>query len=122
MLSKPVKEGYAIRFKLPEECGHSGYWVRCIYRYDKKKEKYALQMKLFREDIGDECNVDTQEIDARYVVGTRETIEDNIRVLIEYGALSNFFEKYIKKYEYTYKCFDYGNSFYENEILIQKDE
>lgn len=119
---RPIKEGYTIRFKLPEECGHSGYFVRCTYKYDKREEKYSLQMKLFREDVGDEFKIESQEIDTQYISGTRENIEDNIRVIVEYAALSGFFEEYIQKYEYTYKCFDYGNSFYENEILIQEDE
>lgn len=32
--------------------------------------------------------------------------------------MNGYFDKYIQKYEYTYKCFDKGNDFFEEEALI----
>lgn len=119
---KPIREGYSIRFHLPEEIGHEGYSVRCIYKYKKREEKYALQMWLMRDDIGDEFKIDAQEIDTQYISGTRESIEQNIVRIVEHASLCGFFEDYIQKYEYTYDCFDYGNSHYENEILKSSKE
>lgn len=114
---RAIREGYVVRFNLPEECGYTGYSVKCIYKYKKKKEKYSLQMRLVHEDFDDEFKIDSQEIDTQYIPGTRESIESNIARIVEYAALSGFFDEYVKKFEYTYKCFDKGNDFFEKERL-----
>lgn len=109
MLSK-IREGYTIRIALPEECGHEGYYVKCTYKYNKRKEKYLLSMWLLRDDIDDTFKIDSQEIDTQYITSTKENIEDDICRIVEYASLSGFFEDYIARYEYTYKCFDLGDS------------
>ena len=43
----------------------------------------------------------------------------NIRRIVEYASMSGYFDEYIEKYEYTYKCFDKGNDFFEKESLKQ---
>ena len=35
--------------------------------------------------------------------------------MIEDASLSGYFEKYIERYEYTYKCFNRGNELFELE-------
>lgn len=114
---RAIREGYVVRFNLPEECGYAGYSVKCIYKYRKNKQKYSLQMRLVHEDFDDEFKIDSQEIDTQYIPGTRESIESNISRIVEYAASSGFFDEYIKKFEYTYKCFDRGNDFFEKEQL-----
>lgn len=99
---------------LPEECGHAGYSVDCSYSFDKDQEQYLLSMELFRNDIGDK-----QAIDKQYINGDEATIESNIRRIVEYASMSGYFDEYIEKYEYTYKCFDKGNDFFEKESLKQ---
>ncbi len=114
---RTIREGYVVRFNLPEECGYTGYSVKCIYKYKKKKQKYLLQMWLIHKDFSDEFKIDSQEIDTQYISGTKENIEDNITRIVEYAALSGFFDKYVKRFEYTYQCFDKGNEFFEEEQL-----
>lgn len=106
----------------PEECGYGGYSVKCTYRYDKKKEKYFLSMWMNREDIEDDFRIDAQEIDAQYIPGTIETIEENICRIVDYMCLSGRLEPYIQRYEYTYRCFDYGSSYYESRHLKNPEE
>lgn len=114
---KPIREGYTIRIKLPEECGYEGYSVKCIYKYHKKKEKYLLSMWLKRDDINEDFKIDSQEIDTQYISGTQETIEENICRIVEQASLSGYFDHYIERYEYTNKCFERGNELFELERL-----
>lgn len=104
-----------ITIDLPEECGHKGYSVDCSYSFDKEKKQYLVSMELFRNDIRDK-----QSIDSQYIDGDEISIEYKIRHIVEYASMSDYFEKYIQKYEYTYKCFDRGNEFFEEEA-IHKD-
>lgn len=118
---KKIREGYTIRIQLPEECGYKGYSVKCTYKYNKKLNKYTLDMWLMQDDMDDEFQIRSQEIDKQPISGSRDTIEDNICKIVEYASLSGYFDEYIKRFEYTYQCFDKGNEFYESEnILHQK--
>lgn len=112
-MSKVTREGYTIRIQLPTECGE--YSVKCTYKYNKFKEKYLLDMWLMRNDIHDEFQIRSQRIDKQYISGTKETIEDNICRIVEHASLSGYFDEFIKNFEYTYKCFDKGNEYFELE-------
>lgn len=117
---KYTYHGETIEIRLPEECGHRGYSVKCTYRYDKKIEKYRLSMWLHRKDIDDDFKIDSQEIDTQYIRGTKQTICENIYRIVLDGSLSNFFEPYIKRFEYTYDCFAKGDDMYEKERFNNK--
>lgn len=108
-------KGSIIEIKIPTEQGV--YAVECRYIYDKTKDKYALSMWLKRNNIDDKFKIDSQEIDIQYIDGTRETIKHNICRIVEQANISRFFEPYIKRFEYTYKCFDKGNEYFEQERL-----
>lgn len=110
-------KGYSMEVKLPE----SDYLVLSQYKFDKDKDKYLLSMWLKRNDIDDTFKIDSQEIDTQYVSGNKDTIRDNIIKIIEQAYYSNFFDYYIERFEYTYKCFDKGNNFYETERLSKSD-
>lgn len=116
------RKGYTIEINLPKECGYSGYIVVCTYKYNKQIDKYSLEMELKYKDIGDSFRIDRQEIDTQYISGTKDTIEENIIRIIEQAYLSGFFDNYIKRYEYTLKCFEKGNEIYEQERLENKKE
>lgn len=116
MLNKKRK-GYMIEIDLPEECGHTGYSVDCLYKYNMSKEKYRLSMWLRRNDIDDRFKIDSQEIDSQFISGTKENIEENICRIVEQASLSDFFEPYIQRFEYTYKCFDKGDELFESEQI-----
>ena len=78
-------------------------------------------MWLMRNDIDDTFKIYSQEIDTQYISGDKSTIRDNIVKIIEQDYESNFFDYYIERFEYTYKCFDKGNDFYEYERLSGSD-
>ena len=106
-------KGTTFAIDLPEECGHSGYYIDCSYFFDKNKMQYMVTMRLRRNDIEEY----TQPVKCQYIKGDRKTIDYIIRKDVEDSALSGFFEEYIQKYEYMCKCFDKGNDFFENEKL-----
>ena len=114
---KYKNKGYTIEINLPSECGYEGYSVECTYKYIKSKEKYSLSMWLKHDDIDDKFKIESQEIDTQYIRGTRETITENICRIVEQASLSGYFDHYIKRYEYTYKCFDRGDKLFEKERL-----
>lgn len=122
IMMKPVYtyHGETIEIKLPEECGHEGYSVKCTYRYIKSKEKYRLSMWLHREDIDDDFKIDYQEIDSQYIPGTKQTIIEHIYRIVIDASFTNFFEPYIERFEYTYDCFEKGDEMYEKERLNKK--
>lgn len=102
---------------LPEECRHAGYSVECRYKYDKTQDKYLVSMWLRRKDIDDTYKIDGQKIDTQYISSTRETIRQDICRIVEQASLSGFFDYYVERFEYTYKCFDMGNDLLEREHL-----
>lgn len=116
------RKGYTIEINLSEECGYNNYIIVCTYKYNKWINKYSLEMELKHKDIGDGFRIDRQEIDTQYISGTRETIEDNIERIVNQAYLSGFFDEYIKRYEYTFKCFEKGNDFFEQEKFKNEKE
>ena len=121
-MQKIIKEGYTIRIKLPTVCGYEGYSVKCTYKYNSRKEKYRLSMWLKRDDIDDDFKIDSQEIDTQDIPGTKETIEDNICRIVEQASLSGYFDYYIKRFEYTYHCFERGDELFETERLVKLND
>lgn len=117
-----IKEGYTIRIKLPAKYGQEGYSVKCTYKYKKAKEKYMLALWLKRDDIEEDFRIDAQEIDAQLIPGTRETIENNILRIVRQANETGYFDHYIKRFEYTCKCFEKGNELIEQERLAGKEE
>jgi len=110
-------KGYTIEISLPEEWGYEGYSTECTYRYEKEKKKYLLSMWLKRKDIDDKFKINLQEIDTQYINGTKDNIKQNICRIVEQASLSGFFDHYIERYEYTYRCFDKGNDLFEKERM-----
>lgn len=116
-MQKSKFKGYTIEINLPVVCGYKGYSVECTYKYIKSLNKYILSMWLKRRDINEKFKIESQEINTLPISGTPETIVDNICRIVEQGCISNFFDPYIKNFEYTYNCFDYGNDYYERKNL-----
>lgn len=116
-MKKIVREGYTIRINLPKEYGYEGFSVKCTYKYNKKEEKYKLSMWLYWHDIDDDFKIDSQEINTQYILGSKETIEDNIYKIVEKASVSGFFDQYIERFHYTYNCFERGNEIFEHERI-----
>ena len=110
--------GYTIRFDLSTGCrNNNGYSVECTYIYNKDTDKYSLAMYLCRSDLKDRFKIDRQEIDTQEISGTKDTIKDNIRKIVEYMDSTGWFAPYIEECEYMLKCFDRGNDLFESERL-----
>lgn len=110
-------KGFLIEIKLPGKHGYNGYSVECRYTYIRENDHYLLSVWLHRDDIDDKFKIDGQKIDTQPVSGTKETIKQNICQIVEQMSSSGFFDCYVDRYEYTYKCFDKGNDFFERDCL-----
>lgn len=110
-------KGYTIEIDLSKNGNYKNYSVECTYRYDKREEKYSLSMWLKRKDIPNRHAIISQEIDTQFISGTKETIKRNICLIVEQALISGFFSPYIQDFEYTYACFDKGNTFFEKQRI-----
>lgn len=114
-------QGQTIEFDLPEECGYSGYYVRCTYCQSNTDGKYLLAMYLFKPGKNKKLNIGMQEIDCQCISGTEETIVENICRIVQQASLSGFFEKYIRKYEYMERCLYLGNKIKTEKKMKEKE-
>lgn len=106
-------KGYTIEINLPEGYGYNGYSIECTYKYDRTKNLYSLTMWLKHNSIGDKYKIESQEMETRYIMSTRESIKKDICLLIEKMCLGEFLDRYIERYEYMSNCFDRGNAMVE---------
>lgn len=106
--------GTTVSFTLPEN-QYKGYVADCTYRYDKRRDKYAVVMWLRRTDIDDRLQICSQETTVQYITSDKENIQDDVARLVEQAANSTFFDEYIERFEYYTKCFTYGNDYFERK-------
>lgn len=98
-MPKTAKEGYTIMVKLPEECGYTGYSVKCTYKYIKQNGKYSLSMWIMNGKNHNNLSICPQEIDTKYISSTKENIEKDIRRIVTDASLSGYFDEYIDRFE-----------------------
>ena len=104
--------GAALSLVLPKDT-YKGYVVDCIYKFDKQTNKYKLSMWLRRLDIDDRLPISSQEISSQMITSDKDHIIEDIERIVEQAANTRFFDKYVGRYEYYVKCFNYGNNHYE---------
>lgn len=93
------------------------YIVKAEYLYDKKSEEYLVSLYIEDPQIG---RSDLVKENIKFVSkfnAIKSDIAHYITALIE----EDFFEHYIKRYEYEQKCFDKGNEYFENERLNKEN-
>lgn len=112
--------GTTIEVKLPNQEGYRGYSAVCRYIFDHDVEKYRLSMWLHNEEIDDLFKIDEQEIDTQYITSEKKDIKKNICRIVEQAYSCGFFDDYIRRFEYTYNCFNRGNEMYEQETESQE--
>lgn len=110
-------KGTTMEIKLPENIGYRGFSVECTYKPADQEDKYWLSMWLKRSDMDDKFKIESQEIDTQLVSGTKRDIRNNICAIVKYACEVGFFTEYIKRFKYTYKCFEKGNEILESERL-----
>jgi hypothetical protein len=106
--------GTTISFVLPEN-QYKGYVVDCTYKFIKHMNKYAVNLWLRRSDISDRLPIGSQGINTQYIASDKENIQNDIGNMIEQAANSTFFDEYIERFEYYVKCFNYGNTIFEEK-------
>lgn len=115
------KEGYTIIIRLPEECGYTGYSVKCTYKYIKQKEKYSLSMWLMKSASYDKFKINLLEIGTEYIYSSKSNVENNIRKLVINAALSGYFDEYVECFDSLYG-YDMGTKAYSPSFLRQGDD
>lgn len=119
-MMQPRFKGNTLTIKL-SDFGYENYFVECTYHFDKQKEKYALSMWLYRDDIEDRMKLSSNKVDTQYISGTRETIVENIcRIVHQASTVTNedgikYFDRFVERYEYELACFERGNELFEQE-------
>ena len=111
---KKLYLGTTISYELPEN-QYKGYVVDCTYKFVKHMNKYAVNMWLRRYDINDRLPIKSQEINTQYITSNKDEIQNDIVNMIEQAANSTFFDEYIDRFEYYVKCFNYGNTIFEEK-------
>ena len=112
--------GTTIEVKLPNQDGYQGFSAVCRYIFDHEVEKYRLSMWLHHEEIDDLFKIDEQEIDTQYITSEKKDIKKNICRIVEQAYSCGFFDDYIRRFEYTYNCFNRGNEMIEQEVESQE--
>lgn len=79
--------------------------------------KYAVNLWLRRSDISDRLPIGSQGINTQYITSDKENIQNDIGNMIEQAANSTFFDEYIERFEYYVKCFNYGNTIFEEKCV-----
>lgn len=119
---KPKYNGNALEFNL-SKWGYQNYIAECAYHFDKRESKYSLSMWLRRNDLEDRMRLSSKHVDTQYIHGTRETIVENICIIVHHAATvvheddTKYFDKYVEWYEYEIACFERGNEMFEKEKL-----
>lgn len=88
--------------------GYDEYHVYCSYVYDKQVEGYNLTMYL-KGKLSD----DLYFIDTQHLSGDVDVIRNNVVRLVDHAAKIKYFDRYVKAYEYTYRCLEKGIEIYE---------
>lgn len=115
-MSKYINKGGLIEIQLDQN-KYNGYSVYCNYVYNVEKDKYLLSMWLKRTDVDDLFQIAAQNIDTQYITSDRRKIKENICKIVEQATIADYFAPYIERFQYTYKCFEYGNEHFEQERL-----
>lgn len=110
---KYIDKGHMVEVMFPKEEKYNNYSVECRYQYLKDKEKYLVSMWLKRKDTDDMFKLEYQHIDTQLLSGDKFTIRQNICRVIEQAASVGYFDEYLIRFDYAYKCFEVGNSYFE---------
>lgn len=115
-MMNPKYEGTTISISLTD-FGYKNYYVECMYRFVKSKDKYTLSMWLARKDIDERMKLASKKIDTQFIHGTKDTIMENVCRVVHQMCMSGNFDSYVEQYEYELKCFEVGNEMCEVESL-----
>ena len=105
------RKGYTLDLHL-NEFGYKGYYVECIYMFDRHTDKYKAEMWLCNNQFEDRFKIDSQKMDEIYIVCERDEVIDHLVSIVENMCKDKSIEKYIERFEFTAKCFDYGCEHY----------
>lgn len=126
-IMKPKFKGQTIEFNL-SKWGYENYIVECAYYFDKSEGKCSLSIWLNRIDIEDRIRLSSKKVDTQYISGTRETIAENVCMVIHHMATvsdkngEKYFDPFVERYEYELKCFERGNELFEQERLSKTND
>ena len=106
--------GYAIDLFL-QDYGYKGYYVECIYIFDRYENKYKVDMWLCHNQFEDRFKIDSQKMSDTFIECERDEVRDHLISIMEKMCEDRSIDKYIERFEFTTKCFDYGCEYYMSE-------
>lgn len=91
------------------------YKVIAIARWNYKKKKYYVTLMIREQSVDNWSLIERPE--RIPITSDIRSIKKDMAVLVTNLLIEGFFKKYIERYEYELKCFDRGNTFFEEERL-----
>lgn len=104
-----------------ENVGNVGIFVNINDDYDVyaigncNKEECTYTLYLKRKDIGMLSVIEKQE--NINIKSSYKTVKTDLLKIISKLHKDNFFNYYINRFEYEQKCFDYGDDYYNKEMI-----
>lgn len=92
---------------------HNGYTVIAIKIWNKEKHSYTVQL-MFKENTVDKWDLIEKAESLEFNVNYK-TINSVILKQVSTFLEEGFFDYYIQRAEYEFRCFDVGNSVCEKE-------
>ena len=91
----------------------NGYKIVAFSEWDNTTEKYYITLTIREKSVYNWRLIEEAE---RIPSGSNHhTIKKDMINYVNGLNKINFFQEYIDKYEYELKCFDIGNTFFENK-------
>lgn len=92
--------GHTITIDLPYNTKYEGYLAECRYRFDSFKGKYLVSMWIRKRMVDYRYKVDSVRVDTQYLSGTRDTIRENLCLVVDHACRIGFFDPYISRLDH----------------------
>lgn len=91
------------------------YKVIAIARWSRKENKYYVTLMIHEKSVDNWSLIEKAE--RIPLESDVKSIKKDMAALVTNLLTEGFFNEYIERYEYELKCFDRGNTFFEEERL-----
>lgn len=91
------------------------YKVIALARWNHKEKKYYATLMIHEKSVDNWSLIEKAE--RIPLESDVKSIKKDMAVLVTELLTEGFFKEYIERYEYELKCFDRGNTFFEEERL-----
>lgn len=91
------------------------YKVITLARWNYKEKKYYVTLMIHEQSVDNWSLIEKAE--RIPITSDIRSVKKDMATLVTNLLTEGFFKEYIERYEYELKCFDRGNTFFEEERL-----